>query len=200
MIAAVWALAGLLGAPPKLLVNAQADTRSASGGLEAAFRPLLAAQPQPAWVGYEVPLARGYNPGCDYVSPGGSTAPGVIHLEPPDHAIILFHVESGAVTRIRTISPDCEIDARGVPVHWLDDVRSADSAGLLESFVRDSKNETIREAAVNALAASDDASAIEFLISLARKDKNQRIRRRSVETLVRSKNPRAEAFLQDVLK
>ena len=200
MIAAVWALAGLLGAPPKLLVNAQVETRSASGGLESVFRPLLTAQPQPAWIGYEVPLARGFNPGCDYVSPNGSTAPGVIHLEPPDHALILFHIESGAVTRIRTISPDCEIDARGVPVHWLDDVRAADSTALLQSFVRDSKNETIRESAVTALAASDDPSAIDFLISLARQDKNDRIRRRSVETLARSKSPRAQAFLQDVLK
>jgi hypothetical protein len=200
VIAAVWALAGLLGAPPKLLVNAQVDTRSASGGLDAVFRPLLTTQPQPAWVGYEVPLARGYNPGCDYVSPSGSTAPGVIHLEPPDHALILFHVESGAVTRIRTISPDCEIDARGVPVHWLDDVRSADSTAWLETFVRDSKNETIREAAVNALAASDDPGAVDFLITLARQDKNQRIRRRAVDTLARSKNPRAQTFLQDVLK
>ena len=90
-------------AQPKLLINAQVDTRAAAAGLEREFQSLLAAQPQPAWIGYEVPSVRAYNLGCDYVSPGGRTAPGVVHLEPPDQAVMLFRIVAGAVDRIRVL-------------------------------------------------------------------------------------------------
>ena len=44
LMAAAWPLA----AQPKLLLNAQTDTRSAAPGLEREYRTLLAAEPQPA--------------------------------------------------------------------------------------------------------------------------------------------------------
>ena len=111
----LWLMAATLPlvAQPKLLVNAKVDTHSAAAGLEQAFRPLVTALPQPAWIGYSVPSTR-VNLGCDYVRDGWSQ-PGVIHLEPPDHAVILFRVDGGAVERIRTLSPDCEIDAGDLP-------------------------------------------------------------------------------------
>jgi len=52
-------------AQPKKLVNAQLDTRSAQSGLESVFRTLTTAQPQPAWIAYTVPAARGRYFGCD---------------------------------------------------------------------------------------------------------------------------------------
>jgi len=48
-----------IAAQPPKLVNANVDKRSASAGLESVFRTLLAAQPQPAWIAYTVPAARG---------------------------------------------------------------------------------------------------------------------------------------------
>jgi hypothetical protein len=207
--AAVWAIAAVLplAAPPKLLVNAQLETLSAAGGLERAFRPLVTAQAQPGWVGYAVPLVRGFNLGCDYVSPGGRTAPGVIHLEPPDHAVILFRAEAGAVTRIRVLSPDCEIDGGGAPVHWLDDVRPAESTALLETFANATpasgtslKRQPLRQNAVYAISVTEDPAAVDFLIGLARKDKDANVRRECVSALARSKDPRAVAFLEEVLR
>lgn len=204
MNAAVWALAAALplAAPPKLLINAQLETVSAAGGLERVFRPLVTAQAQPGWIGYAVPLTRGSNLGCDYVSSGGWTAPGVIHLEPPDHAVILFRAEAGAVTRMRVLSPDCEIDAGGVPVHWIEDVRPADSTALLQTFVTvpKSRPESLRERAVYALSVSPDPGALDIVINLARKDESRRIRQLCVSALVRSKDPRAAAFLDEVFK
>ena len=205
MSAAVWALAAVLplAAPPKLLVNAQLDTVSAAGGLERAFRPLLA---QPGWIGYIVPLVRGLNLGCDYVSPGGRTAPGVIHLEPPDHAVILFRAEAGAVTRIRVLSPDCEVDAGGSAVHWLDDVRPSESTMLLETFANapagalKNQRDPVRHGAIYAVSVTEDPAATDFLISLARKDPDASVRRESVSALARSKDPRAVAFLEEVLR
>ena len=162
MKSAIWLLAATLplGAQPKLLVNAKVDTRSASAGLESQFKALLASQPQPAWIGYSVPSTRNRNLGCDYVRDGMNTA-GVVHLEPPDHAVILFRVDGNAVDRIRTISPDCEIDAGNVPVHWLNDVQPAQSIALLLSLVP--QRERLGESPLSAIAQHGDPAADQAL-------------------------------------
>jgi HEAT repeats len=152
-------------AQPKLLINAQVDTRAVAAGLEREFQSLLSAQPQPAWIGYAVPSIRSYNLGCDYVSPGGRTAPGVVHLEPPDQAVMLFRVVGGAVDRIRVLSPDCEIDAGGVPVHWLTGIRPAESVALLSSIDR---NQAVMAIAMHADPAAD--AALEKLIASTQPD------------------------------
>ena len=217
----LWLMAAALplGAQPKLLVNAKPDTRSAAAGLEQTFRPLVAAQPQPAWIAYSVPSTRA-GLGCDYVRDGWSQ-PGVIHLEPPDHAVILYRVDSGAVERIRTLSPDCEIDAGGLPVHWLADVKPAESVALLDAFA--TQRERFMDGAMSAIASHSDPAAdaalqrylapsqpesirlrvvswignmrgrrgFEVLKSLIASDPSDRVRERAISTLGNSKEPEA---------
>ena len=204
-----------LAAQPKLLINAQVDTRSAAAGLEREFRGLLSAQPQPAWIGYTVPAVRGYNLGCEYVSPGGRSVPGVVHLEPPDHAVILFRVESGSVNRLRTLSPDCEIDAGGVPVHWLSDVKPAESVALLgtldfnerlmaiamhadpaadralENLASAGQQDALRRRAVYWIGAARGHRGVEFLKNLLAADPSQPVRERAVEGLAASRETEA---------
>ncbi len=213
-----------LAAQPKLLVNARVDTRSASAGLDAAFRALLAQQPQPAWIGYSVPAVRNGGLGCEYVRDGFSS-PGVIHLEPPDHAVVLLRVESGAVTRIRSLSPDCEIDAGGLPVHWLTDVPAAQSVALLASLIP--TREITGDGALSAIATHNDPSAdavldrylapnqpetlrvravswmgswrgrhgFEALKKIIAEDPDGRVRERAVTALASSKEPEAAPLL-----
>lgn len=226
MTRALWLLAAALplAAQPKLLINAQVDTRSAASGLEREFRGLLAAQPQPAWIGYTVPAVRSYNLGCQYVSPGGHTVPGVVHLEPPDHAVILFRLESGAVERLLALSPDCEIDAGGVPVHWLNDVKPAESVALLASLDFHEKIMAIAmhadpsaDTALERTAAAeqpDDARwratywigaargrrGVEFLKKLLASDPSQKVRARAVEGLAASRDPEALELLINIAK
>ena len=217
----LWLMAAALplGAQPKLLVNAKPDTRSAAAGLEQTFRPLVAAQPQPAWIAYSVPSTR-TGLGCDYVRDGWSQ-PGVIHLEPPDHAVILYRVDSGAVERIRTLSPDCEIDAGGLPVHWLADVKPAESVALLDAFA--TQRERVMDGAMSAIASHSDPAAdaalqrylapsqpesvrlrvvswfgnmrgrrgFEVLKSLIASDPSDRVRERAISTLGNSKETEA---------
>lgn len=149
-----------LAAQPKLLINAKVDTRSAAAGLESQFKALLTSQPQPAWIGYSVPSVRNFNLGCDYVR-DGFNQPGVVHLEPPDHAVILFRVDGNALTRIRTLSPDCEIDAGNVPVHWLTDVQPAQSIALLVSLMPE--RDRVGESPIGAIAQHADPSADQAL-------------------------------------
>src|SRR4029077_4718837 len=137
-------------AQPKKLVNAQLDTRSAAAGLEGVFRQLMTAQPQPAWIAYTVPAARGRQFGCDsYWRDGEFTVAGAtVHLEPPSEALVLYRVDANQVGKIRTLAPDCDIDAGGVPVHWLTDVRPAGGVGLLGTL-----------SAINAIGISTDTAA-----------------------------------------
>ena len=217
----LWLMAAALplAAQPRLLVNAKLDTRSAAAGLEQTFRPLVAAQPQPAWIAYSVPSTR-VNLGCDYVRDGWSQ-PGVIHLEPPDSAVILFRVDGGAVERIRSLSPDCEIDAGGLPVHWLSDVKPAESVALLDGFA--TQRERFMDGAMSAIAAHADPAAdaalqrflapgqpetirlrvvswygpmrgrrgFDVLKNLIAGDPSDRVRERAISTLANSKEPEA---------
>jgi hypothetical protein len=174
-----------LAAQPKLLVNANLDTHSAASGLEAAYKPMLAAQPQPAWIGWAVPAVRSYsnNMGCEYVYRDGQmvSGQGVIHLEPPDHAVIMIRVDQGAVSRVRYVSPDCEIDAGGVPMHWLTDVQPAQSVALLATLV--SEREPGSSSAMGAIAMHADASADQTLDRLVAPASPLSIRQRAISLL-----------------
>ena len=193
----LWVMAALLPiwAQPKLLVNAKLDTRSAASGLEQTFRPLVAAQPQPAWIAYSVPTNR-VNLGCDYVRDGWSQ-PGVIHLEPPDHAVILFRVDGGAVERIRTLSPDCEIDAGDLPVHWLADVKPAESVALLDTFA--TQRERFMDGAMSAIAAHADAAADAALERFLAPSQPESVRLRVVNWLGNMRGRRGFDMLKNVI-
>ncbi len=176
---ALWLLTAVLplGAQPKLLVNAQLKTQPAASGLETVFRGLLSAQPQPAWIGYSVPSVRTNNMGCDYVR-DSFTSPGVVHLEPPDHVVVMYRIEGNAVSRIRSLSPDCEIDAGGVPVYWLTDVQPAQSIALLASFL--AQRDRLGEGMIGAIAQHADPSADQVLEKLVAPDQPESVRSRAV--------------------
>jgi HEAT repeat protein len=184
-----------LGAQPKLLVNAKLDTRSAAAGLEQTWRPLVSAPPQPAWIAYSAPSTR-VNLGCDYVRDGWSQ-PGVIHLEPPDHAVILFRVDGGAVERIRTLSPDCEIDAGNLPVHWLADVKPAESVALLDTFA--SGRERAMDGAMSAIAVHADPAADAALARYLAPDQPESVRLRVVSWLGNTRGHRGFELLSNVI-
>jgi len=177
---ALWMLAAAvtLAAQPKLLVNAKVDTHSAAGGLEPAFQALVTAQPQPAWIGYVVPSTRTYSLSCDLGNNNGWGASGVVHLEPPDHAMILFRVVDNAVERIRALSPDCQLDAGDVPFHWLNDVQPAQSVALLSKFA--TGHETPYNGAMNAISIHADPSADQALERFLATDQPQALRMRVV--------------------
>jgi HEAT repeat protein len=58
-----------------------------------------------------------------------------IALEPATEFIVLARLENGAVTRVRTFTPDCDVDAGGMTVVWLTGVKTDDSVAWLSSIV-----------------------------------------------------------------
>ena len=197
----LWVMAAVLplGAQPKLLVNAKLDTRSAAAGLGQAFRPLVTAPPQPAWIAYSVATTR-VNLGCDDVRDGWSQ-PGVIHLEPPDHAVILFRVDGGAVERIRTLSPDCEIDAGDLPVHWLSDAKAAESVALLDTFAtgRERGVSRLLDGAMSAIAAHADPAADAALERFLAPSQPESVRLRVVNWLGNMRGRRGFDMLKNAI-
>jgi hypothetical protein len=187
------------------LVNGRLDTQAAGSGFAAAFDRLVAAQTEPAWIGYSVPTINDPNrrmccDGDTWVSdgvvirdghvatcglePGDRTTrttqgqaavnQGPIHLEGPDTMVVLFRVEDKAVQRVRIFSPDCELDAGGRAMHWLNGVPAADSIRLLSSLV--SKGDRVRSGAMAALAMHRDEIAVPALLTLAKQDADGKVR------------------------
>jgi HEAT repeat protein len=93
-------------------------------------------------------------------APAQSTAPGPIKLEGSTRMVVLYRVVDRRVERIRIFSEECQLDAGGRPVQWLESVRTADSIALLESFVTaDTSDRRTSENAISAIAMHGDAAA-----------------------------------------
>jgi HEAT repeat protein len=85
-------------------------------------------------------------------------------LESERSIFVLFRVETGRIQKIRTATPDCELDAGGLPFYLLTGVRPQESVLLLLSLVRaadaaDKRPPQLAESALLALALHDDPSA-----------------------------------------
>jgi hypothetical protein len=161
--------------------NATVQNQSAAAGLEPVFRALVAHQSEPAWIAYQAPAVRGPRLGCEFVSHDGWSGTGVVHLEPPDHAIVLFRVAGNTVERIRALSPDCEIDAGGLAVHWLTDVSPAQSIALLANYANE-RNLT-ENSSVAAIAMHADPAADSVLDGFAAPSQPEALRNRAMRWL-----------------
>ena len=84
-----------------------------------------------------------------------------VRLEGPDSVVVLYRVEEKAVQRIRIVSPDCELDAGGKALTWLEGVNPAESVKLLGTFVSkaDVKSDRITDGAISAIAMHRDETA-----------------------------------------
>jgi hypothetical protein len=143
------------------IANARTENRSAAQGLEREVRA-AAARAGVTWIGYRMPMTAGPRQMCCFDSVQSASdrdaccgvcqlerGSGVsmtrgdsqssrgsrITLEPPTEFLILARLEGGAVTRVRTFTPDCDIDAAGMPLVWLSEVKADDSLAWLTSLV-----------------------------------------------------------------
>lgn len=174
---AVWALlgSGRLSAGQAGLVNARIETRSAAAGLEPAVRAALAGGTT-AWIGYRVPLAR---------RSGGTisttdTCCGRCRLEPPAELLVLARLEMGAIVGLKALAVDCDVDAAGMPVIWLNDVKADESVAWLTSLVErpptGASSQSTGQAALVAVGQHAAPSAVRALIRLAREGQIPRVR------------------------
>lgn len=178
------ASAGLAWAQQPRLANAKLETRPVANGLEREFQSLVSAASGPAWIGWAIGAVPGEHQMCCYSSfedaagnrccrgcplegfrgMAQATTPSPIPLEAPGYIFVLFRAEQRVVDRIRTFSAECELDAGGLPVHWLTGVAPAESVVLLTRFAREEDDEgrgrhRRSEPALAAIALHADAAA-----------------------------------------
>jgi hypothetical protein len=154
----------LLVAAPALgqgrIANAKTETRQVAQPL-AQEVSAIAARGGAAWIGYRLPMVAGPRQMCCYdtVSDGATccgrcrleggggvtmnTGDAIsdrrsgerVVLEPATEFVVIARVESGGVGRVRTFTPDCDIDAGGMTVVWLEGVKPEDSVAWLSGLV-----------------------------------------------------------------
>ena len=136
--------------------NAKTEMRSAAQGLEREVRA-AAGRTGVTWIGYRMPMVAGPRQMCCFDTISDSSFSGGmcrlesgggvsmndgdirdrngkrIMLEPATEFLVMARLEAGAVTRIRTFTPDCDVDATAMPLVWLTDVKPDESVAWLAS-------------------------------------------------------------------
>ena len=147
------------------ITNGQIETRAVTQTLEREIAG-IAARGDARWVGYRLTIARGHR-SMDCFDRTK------IALESATEILVLARLEAGTIVRLRTATPDCEIDAGGVPVVWLDSVKPDESVAWLTSLVNTipasgERFDRVVQPAVVALAMHDGAAATRSLVAIAR--------------------------------
>lgn len=185
---------------PGQIINAALETKRAADTLD---RELDAARRRgTVWVGYSVPSIGGRHQTC---VPFGADGVARVMLEPPKEFSILIRLEAGTLSKIRTSTPECVIDAGGLPVIWLNGVRAEDSVrwfvstiGTVASQPND-RDRGLLDSALSALAwhAGDDAT--KAVVSLAKNDARPAVRSRSLFWLSQRASAETIATIRDAV-
>lgn len=151
------------------IANARLDTR-AINGLDAEIRRLLSASVGPEWAGYSVPMIAGDHQSCCWNSDrgcgrctlesnssvsqiNGANGAGVVKLEGPQTLVVLLRLSNHAVDKVQAYTLECELDAGGLPFHWLTGISPLESVNYLAALAAQHKS------AIHALAMHADAAA-----------------------------------------
>jgi HEAT repeat protein len=114
----------------------------------------------------------------DPVATGASQrlGPAAVPLESSRFSIF-YRIVGGTLERVRVFSEQCAVDAGGRVVHWLDDVKPAESVALLMSMTAADKR--VLEGAITAIALHDDPSADAALDALVARDRPDSVRKKA---------------------
>jgi HEAT repeat protein len=198
--------------------NARPETRAVTGGLEATFQAIQTAQASPAWVGYAEPIVTGNRQSCCWNDGGGCflehrsgnrgvtvAAPQIVKLEGPTHLVILLRVENHQIERIRTLTPECDVDAGGLPFIWLTGVGAPESIRLLLLILKSAPGATrddmrISDSAVAAIALHSDPAADTALEELADSKQPEKLRRQAIFWLPNAHGRRGFEVVNRIVK
>jgi hypothetical protein len=186
-----WGLAVFLISAPVFaqgrISNAKTETRSAAQGLEREVRA-AAGRTGVTWIGYRMPMVAGPRQMCCFDTISDSSFSGGmcrlesgggvsmndgdvrdrngtrIMLEPATEFLVMARLEAGAVSRIRTFTPDCDVDATAMPLVWLTDVKPDESVAWLASLAAAApdageRHDRVAKTAISAIALHDVPSA-----------------------------------------
>ncbi len=179
------------------VINGKVEQQSGAA-FTAAVQQIARSGAGPLWIGYSVPSAgtrphfmccfdheswngSGCCSGCrlegtngNYFNSDGGTC---VSNTPPTHIFIYMRYAGGQLTRVKTLTPDCAVDAAGTSLHWLNDVRAADSTAFLLPIALDANNpRDMQHQAIAAIALTGDPSADAALNRLLNTDQPEKTR------------------------
>ena len=125
----------------------------------------------------------------------------VVRLERPELMVVLFRVAARRIDRVRVFSEDCQLDAGGRPVTWLENVRPADSVALLESLAAGSteRRDRVVDGAITGIALHRDGAADAALERLVAPGQPEHVRAKVPFWLGNSRGARGLAALKRLL-
>jgi HEAT repeats len=147
------------------IANGQLETRSAAQPLEREIATTTA-RGGARWVGYRIRIVGGRR-SMDCFDRSR------IALESATELSILARFEGTTLMRLRTATADCEIDAGGLQVTWLEGVKADESAAWLSSLITSTPSpgeryDRIAKPALVGLAIHEGAVASRALVAIAR--------------------------------
>jgi HEAT repeat protein len=218
--------------------HARVEQRAVNGSLAADVKTWAEQSVDPRWIGYAVPeiasdrevccnsrgdswgnhdcgvcRLEGSDHGLNMTTRGekgaNGDAGGTVKLEGPRNLVILLRAEGKRTMRIRVLSEDCAVDAGGLPVAWITDVKPAQSVALLREFVRSEDFEErgrgrdanqVSQGALTAIALHADESADRAMESFVHPDQREELRRLAAFWLGESRGAAGFATLQKMAK
>src|SRR6266852_6766837 len=185
--------------------NARFEKRTLTAPLAAEMAKWIEQTAQPQWIAYAVARIPGDRETCceNYQGSRGNSGCGTCRLEGGDHGIsmrsdndtvklegpqnvvVLFRAENKHIMKIRVVSEQCTLDAGGLPLAWLTDVKPSESVGLLSGYVRgadfeDRHGDDVSHGALAAIAMHADSSADGALESFVQPQQRESLRRQTV--------------------
>jgi hypothetical protein len=205
--------------------NAHVEKRALSQPLAAVLQSWAAQATQPQWIGYSVAQVAGDHQVCCSGSSGswnqscgpcrledtdhGFTMNGrdsTVKLEAPRGIAILFRAEHNRIGKIRVVSSDCTLDAGGLPIVWLSDVKPSESVAVLAGYVREDNFDAGNEGdhrgtghdALTAIALHADDSADLALQSFTLPQERESLRKQAVFWLGEARGQAGLVALQKI--
>ncbi len=181
------------------IVNAQLTSRQATRSLDAEIQS-VAAQPGPAWIAYRVSTVPGPQHMCD----SNSWTSTKVMLEPATELTVLVRVENGRLERLQTVTPDCEVDAGGLPVVWLEGISPAQSASWLTAQIKSAepsggRSPKIVDSALRALIWHPGDHQINTVVGLAREDRRPSVRSQALFWLAQRAGQQAVGAIRNAI-
>ncbi len=208
-IAMALAAGSVLAQQPRV-EHARFESRAVSGGLDATLRAILSAQTAPAWVGYAEPMIPGDRQMCCwnddqracFLEPHtgrqavSASANQTVKLEGPTHVVVLYRIENHQVEKVRSFTPECTLDAGGLPFVWLTGATPGESVRYLLSIAQSQRS----SGAVSAIALHADPAADQALEQLAGPAETDQVRRQAIFWLGNARGRRGFEVVTRILR
>ncbi|MDX2149342.1 MAG: HEAT repeat domain-containing protein [Bryobacteraceae bacterium] len=207
--ALVLVLSGCAAWAQPQLQNARVETAASAGSFRATYEATVAAQRDPAWLGFAVEarpqqgtvccwtnqcMGCGLEGRADFRQVAPPPA-GPVRLEGSRRRFVLIRALEGRVDKVRVFGEECPLDAGGLRFVWLGEAKPLEVLPLLETYIREG-----REEGLHVLSQLADPAATELLIQTARNDARGNLRSKALFWLAQQAAQKAAGVIQSAVE